>query len=209
MQKYMSKWQTYVELLADVNGIYGNKYPAQVFIIVEWVVTVVLSDQKKMPIDAWTISWLWSTLQGFDVLFLALAKIWLHRGPLCINVDMKPLPYSQNITAVLKIQLHRTLTGTLLALLQPWPQHSGLCHLGHFRTGYQYKYSPLVWTLWRKLFRQRGAQSLLTLKKICENVFIPMIRKWLQIMVVLLHKPIVYNLNILLCKFLAFVCSES
>ena len=34
-------------------------------------------------------------------------------------------------------------------------------------------------------------------------------RKLLQIMVVLLHKPVVYNLNILLCKFHDFVCSRN
>jgi len=47
------------------------------------------------------------------------------------------------------------------------------------------------------------------LKKICENVFIPMIRKLLQIMAVLLHKPIVYNLNILLCKLHDFSSSRN
>ena len=52
---------------------------------------------------------------------------------------------------------------------------------------------------------QSGARSLMTLEKVHENVFITMIRKLLQIMVVLLHKPIVYNLNIFLCKFHGFV----
>ena len=36
-----------------------------------------------------------------------------------------------------------------------------------------------------------------------------MIRKLLQIMAVLLHKPIVYNLNILLCKLHEFSCSRN
>ena len=45
--------------------------------------------------------------------------------------------YSQKITAVLKIQLHRILMGRLLALLQPRPQHSALCCLGNLRAGHQ------------------------------------------------------------------------
>ena len=71
--------------------------------------------KKDAPtlLKAWTVSWLWSLLQGSEIPFLALAKIWLPRGTLHISAGWSSLPYYQNITAVLKIQLHRILKSRL------------------------------------------------------------------------------------------------
>ena len=81
----------FAELLADVNGTYRNKHPAQVLIV--GGSGIRSKEDAPILLYAWTVSWLWSLLQGSEVPFLALDKIWLPRGTLHINAGWSSLPY--------------------------------------------------------------------------------------------------------------------